>query len=132
MARYSEPKQKRSIICKDGLFIVKTKDMCTYHRTFEDAIESYSLVYGMHPIAGDIRPQIKLVLPKIVVATPVSFDEALSAFENSTEIYRKSIELIEQIKEQRVKYKATLKEITKSLEVTFIDPWQIIDEEGVA
>lgn len=59
MARYSEPKQKRSITKQYGLFVVKTPDMCTYHKTFVDAVESYSNVYRTLPLAGVLESELE-------------------------------------------------------------------------
>lgn len=78
MGRYFKLKQTRAIIEKDGLFIVKTNEMRTVHRSFEEACEAYCSVYGQVPIAGRIEASLKP--PKETINKPSSHKEQSTSF----------------------------------------------------
>lgn len=99
MARYSEPKAQRAILNQYGLFIVKTKDMCTYHRNFEDAVESYGNVYGMVPVAGIVTPE---VVPVKLKTKSIWKSKEMAALEATIEESRR---LIEKVRRFRAEYK---------------------------
>lgn len=93
MARYFKPTQKRAIIKSSGLYMVKTPDMMTYHRTFEEAVDSYHMLYGpLAPIAGPIDdsfvPQDAQPVA-IPVDQPMTVDDRIETFkEGSRDLLR--------------------------------------------
>ena len=116
MARFSEPKQKRSIMKQYGMYVVKTPDMCTYHREFIDAVESYGVVYGRAPIAGplEIKPATKIlnsiqetkkVMEKTYVKMAEGFEQSARAYEDIMKRSQAAVEISKELR-QRMKDRA--------------------------
>lgn len=104
MARYFKQNQGRAIVKRDGLYLVKTKDMQTIHRTFEEAVDSYHMVYGpMAAIAGPIDDTFqpsKMVQPTLTLVpkpkTPAQIQRE-DTFIQMGETYTKQVAHFEEV-----------------------------------
>lgn len=112
MARYfKQPKvkQSRAIFIEDGLYHVKTSDMHTHHRTFEDACDAYGMVYGQAPICGVLDQPKGQVVPLVIPDPPVQlkltprqqFLKAQETYKNSCETYQKARKTMDEFMELR-------------------------------
>jgi hypothetical protein len=103
VARFFKQTQKRAIIKRDGLYLVKTPDMQTIHRTFEEAVDSYHMLYGPHAaIAGPIDDTFQptpiaiepVVQPKPM--TPAQIERE-KTFDQMAEMYAKQVDSFEAV-----------------------------------
>lgn len=97
MSNYFKKTQKRAIINDQGLFIVKTSGMLTYHRSFEDACDAYHMVYGQVPIAGplDLSPKVKAIEPDTTTKVDISTREA--TFNQMADTYAEQVKSFEAV-----------------------------------
>lgn len=87
-----EFKQKRAITEENGMFVLSTDDVKTFHRTFLDAAMMYGNVYGKNPLAGPIiqAPEIRIAKPK----KPITFAEVYQKMSERYEAQAKSFEAL--------------------------------------
>lgn len=90
MARFFKKTQTRAIIKYYGLYMVKTPDMRTLHRTFMEAVDMYHMVYGPNaPIVGPIDGSFKPEPLPVEVKQPAKVDVMIEAFtEQSRDLLR--------------------------------------------
>ena len=109
MGRYFSPKSNRAISKRDGLYVVKTKEMCTLHRTFEEAVDSYHMLYGRVPLAGPIESEKPtLILAEQPRVARISDQQALEAYKQMAETYKAQVEDFERVMRNAIGIKQTV------------------------